>query len=531
MRGECRHDVVGRDVGRIFGRQATPWVRWPAELVARTGGPATASTMRDLGESAVNSFEDSHPSGWLADLGVASSPRQRELPFALIVAFVLIHAPLALVMSANPSIATVHALVTIGAALWLLVNAKSPLPVVSAACYIAGAEVLWRETGAAIPWETGKYMVLIMFLGCLLRFVGTLHNISVTFLALLIPACVVPLVTEGLGGAREDIAFNLAGPVALGVGALVCSQLAATWRSLQSALWAFVAPVLGIAAIAANGVRSLGAADFFNDSNDAASGGFGPNQVSAVLGLAALFLIFLSLRDPRFSIQAFASALACLLVVQALLTFSRGGVLNLVVALVLAIPHFLIRRDTAGRILALLLMVALIGTYSVLPRLEQFTGGTLETRFTQTKQQESRVTLAKLDFRTFTLNPLLGVGVGQAPEFREDLKGLAAHTEYTRLLAEHGLLGVSALICLLLLSFQAYRRQPAMWGRAWTAALVAWTAIQMTHGATRLAAAPLAFSLAMIKVIDDKPEDEATSEPMINPGNRRGMRQSIEGSS
>ena len=83
--------------------------------------------------------------------------------------------------------------------------------------------------------------------------------------------------------------------------------------------------------------------------------------------------------------------------------------------------------------------------------------------------------------------------------------------EYTRLLAEHGLFGVLAMGCLLAMVWVGFRRQRQPFGQAWTAALVAWTALELSHSSTRLAAVAFTFALAQFAVIDRPSSPEATA--------------------
>ena len=61
-----------------------------------------------------------------------------------------------------------------------------------------------------------------------------------------------------------------------------------------------------------------------------------------------------------------------------------------------------------------------------------------------------REDIARADLEVWFDNPVLGVGPGVAKEYRAATFGraAAAHTEFTRLLAEHGILGLVALIIL-----------------------------------------------------------------------------------
>ena len=426
---------------------------------------------------------------------------------ALILLALAAHAPLALAMQSSRTLATAHALLTVLAMIWILASARTPGPVVGIAAYITGAEVLWRQTAAEIPWELAKYLLIIIFTVGILRFVGKPRQSTKVylFLAALLPACVVPVVMLGAQGAIDPVSFNLGGLIALALGVLFISQLAGTWASVEPTLWALVAPVLGIATLTANSVRTLGASDFFNDSNFKSSAGFGPNQVSAVLGLGALFLLLIAIREHRLVLEVTALALAIWFLAQALLTFSRGGVANVVIAMLVATPHLLRRRDTATRILTAVLVIGFLAVLVILPRLETFTGGTLETRFTNTHEADQRSFLAHKDYETFQEHPLLGVGVGQSEYYRLQRRVIASHTEYTRLLAEHGLFGIVAMCCLVAMVVSAYRRQISPYGHAWTAALVAWTLVELSHSSTRLSAISFVFALATFTIVTDRP--------------------------
>lgn len=448
---------------------------------------------------------------------VDATPAVRPPSPVVVLSLVALHVPLALAMDASPAFARGQALLAVAAVLWTIAAARTPGPLVAAAGYVTGCEVLWRQTGAGLPWEGAKYLLILVFAVGIFRFVGRLERWALVglFLASLVPAAVVPVLRLGFVGAVDPLSFNLSGLVALAAGVLFLSRIAGPWDSMTPALWAFVAPVVGIAAIATNGVRTLGGDDFFNDSNFRSSGGFGPNQVSAVLGLAALFLILIALRERRVSLQVAAAGLAFWLTGQAMLTFSRGGVVNLVVALVAAVPFLLRRRDGAARVLAVGLAMTVVFLYVVVPRLDDFTDGALDRRFSRSREEERRAELVAKDFETFQEHLGLGVGVGQSELYRIDRRVIASHTEYTRLLAEHGLFGVLAMGCLLAMVWVGFRRQRQPFGQAWTAALVAWTALELSHSSTRLAAVAFTFALAQFAILDrpSPAEDASTGGP------------------
>lgn len=432
----------------------------------------------------------------------------------MLLTVLALHAPLGVAMQSNRWIATTHAAATVVAMIWILASARTPGPLVQIAAYIVGAEVLWRQTQAVVPWELGKYLLMVIFTVGIIRFVGRTKRAGATwlFLLALLPACAVPFVKFGVIGGIEPTSFNVSGLVALGLGVLFLSQVAGPWSSMRPALWCLVAPVIATATLGAIGSLALDASDFTTESNFAAASGFGPNQVSAILGLGALCLLLLAIREDAFTPTFASIALAGWFLVQAALTFSRGGVMNVAAAMLAALPFLLRRRDTASRVLVLFLVIGLLGVLMVFPRLNTFTGGKLQTRYSNTQEADLRTRVARTEYEAFVDSLPLGLGVGEAEKILIDRRAIQAHTEYTRLLAEHGLFGVVAILCLLAMIVQAYRRQTIPWGRAWTAAFAAWTLVNMSHAATRIAAPSFTFALAMFTFVTE-PDHVAAELP------------------
>lgn len=438
------------------------------------------------------------------------APRAR-LPFGLLLLCLAVHVPLGLAMQANRTIATAHVAVTVAATIWVLAAARTPGPLLRVAAYAVGAEVLWRQTEAVAPWELSKYLLILIAAVGVIRFVGRPQRSGTTivFLAALLPACAVPFVRLGPVPSIEPVSFNVAGLLALGIGVLFVSHVAGPWWSMRPVLWCVVAPLVATATLGSEAARQLSSSDFVNESNFKATGGFGPNQVSVVLGLGALCLILLAIRESGFMRPFTSVTLAVWFVVQGGLTFSRGGLMNVAVALIVALPVLLRRRSHAARVFGLLLVIGLVGSIVVFPRVDQFTGGALKTRFTDTREADVRSELVRKEYKTFADHVVLGIGVGESEAVEVNRRTYSSHTEYTRLLAEHGLLGLVAIVCLVAMAVSAYRRQQIPWGRAWTLAFSAWALVDMLHAATRVAAPSFAFALAVFTFAPDDRDGRA----------------------
>ena len=126
-----------------------------------------------------------------------------------------------------------------------------------------------------------------------------------------------------------------------------------------------------------------------------------------------------------------------------------------------------------------------------------FTGGASEERFSST-DTSNRTEIASGDLKLFEEEPLFGVGVGLAKYERDFAVEAAPHTEYSRLLAEHGVFGLVAIILLAILCLRIFRASEGQY-RVATAALLVMSLSQMMHSATRIGCIPLGFALAALR--------------------------------
>jgi O-antigen ligase len=434
--------------------------------------------------------------------------------FLLMVA----HPLLALAMKTSSLVATAHAGVTLLIGL-LLALGKDKRKVAYVAAYIAGAEVLWRMTEARIFWEGGKYFT-ILILGIALLRIKPWQRSALPLLYFLLLCLSIPLTISNLGlshTAREAISFNLSGPFSLTICILYFSQIGLDQGSMRRIAWWLLMPVLGIASLAISATLSAEVIVFTNDSNFITSGGYGPNQVSAVLGLGGGLALILFLTGKGLAQRWLVLSLALGLLTLSALTFSRGGLYNAALMLALAMVHYL--RSARGRVVTAiaLLAIGLAGGYLIFPRLNAFTGGMLSQRFTNL-DLTSRGEIAQADLNLWVANPLLGVGPGFSKTDRMALLGYGAgaHTEYTRVLAEHGTAGLLALLMMLVMSIRAYLRTPNLEAQAWVAALLAWPLMEMSHAAMRIVAISFLFGLALV--------NWDTGESVVQAANNRAVR-------
>ncbi|UYW00498.1 O-antigen ligase family protein [Flavobacterium agricola] len=111
-----------------------------------------------------------------------------------------------------------------------------------------------------------------------------------------------------------------------------------------------------------------------------------------------------------------------------------------------------------------------------------------------------RETLIESEWDMFLENPILGVGVGRNSEIRLEELGIraASHNEITRLLAEHGSLGIIYLFIIIVLPFVVWynNRQHLLL----IPFFIFWI-LTINHAAMRMAAPAFIYSLCLLNVI------------------------------
>jgi O-antigen ligase len=367
---------------------------------------------------------------------------------------------------------------------------------------------------AQIFWEFGKYSMVWVFILALLRRRCLKWPIAMaTYLAVQIPSIAFTVASLSTEDARSQISFTLSGPLALVVSTWFFSHVTLSRSQLRNLLVVIVGPIMGISATIITSILGNSSDLLFNPnaSNPITSGGFGPNQVSAMLGLGAL-AVFLLIVTNKLSMATRLTliATAALLGAQSALTFSRGGLYGAGVGIMLGSLFLL--RDARSRLklifaAGLLLVVAL---YILFPALDTLTSGGITARF-YNPNLTGRDELISGDLELWAASPIFGVGVGLADYQRQATTALnsysvvTAHTEFSRLLAEHGMFGLIALVLLIMVSLRNIRRMPTPVDRGVMVAFIGWSFTFMANIAMRVAAPSFLFGLTSIHSIVDEP--------------------------
>ena len=382
------------------------------------------------------------------------------------------------------------------------------------AAYIMGYEVLSRMTNAAFSYEFAKYMVIVFLVVGM--FYRGFHRKSwpyIVFVFLLIPGIIFSAINLDYGSnVANAIGFNLSGPACLAFSALYCFDRKMPFERFQKILICILLPLVSTVTYLFFYTPDLRDSLSGTGSNFAASGGFGPNQVSTILGLGVFILFTRLLTLKNKLVNVIDLALLGLISYRAIVTFSRGGVLTAAVCTVLFLVFFLKQLSTRKRsILAPKIFVmafVLVFTWFITVF---FSSGLIINRYSNEDaagRLKSDITTGRseiigTELAAFFKNPITGIGVGKAKEYREDKIGVraASHNETSRMLSEHGLFGLFGLLILVMtpLFLRVKNRNNIFF----YSCLAFWF-ITINHSAMRIAAPAFVYGLSLISLIDAK---------------------------
>lgn len=386
--------------------------------------------------------------------------------------------------------------------------------------YVITVEVFLRMTNGAILNEFGKYaVILFMFIGIIYSGFSNRAFIYWIFFILLIPSVILSVFSLNMDtDIRKAIVFNISGPVCLGISSIYCFQRRITFDRLKVVITALALPLVSIAAYLFMYSPSVKDVVRGTDSNFATSGGFGPNQVSTILGLGIfVFFVQLLLNSKSKLLIAVNGFLVLVFAFRGIVTFSRGGVMTGIVMIVLLLIVLYKQGNAKSKAkLGLVIILTFLAGVGVWGYSSMQTSGLINKRYANQdaagREKKSKLSgrevLIASEFQMFLDNPILGVGVGKNKEIREEETGIeaASHNEITRMMAEHGTLGIIDLLILLFtpLLFFVNNRQNVFVLSFW-----AFWLLTINHAAMRLAAPAFIYALALLSVqinIPEKPE-------------------------
>ncbi|MDG2151643.1 MAG: O-antigen ligase family protein [Polaribacter sp.] len=378
--------------------------------------------------------------------------------------------------------------------------------------YLVGAEVFIRMSDGFLLYETGKYgIILFSLLGIIWGPVKQKTSISflvyVLFLVIGIVFTQVPL-GESL---RKSIAFNLSGPISLGFFALYCFKRTITILQLKELLFVCLLPVFSIISFVYFRTPDLEELVFQVSSNFKTSGGFGPNQVATIIGFGVFILSVFIFTRVQLSLSIFLDIIFLLyFTYRGLLTFSRGGMITAIFAFFIFVLFMLLYQKNTFIKVFKFLFITLILFLGIWLYTSDITGGMIDNRYSNKNAtgiekkdiSAGRFQLFSAQLENFYESPILGIGVGNGKYKRiESGKRItaASHNEMTRLIEEHGLLGILALLILLVKPLQNIYFS-TNYQRAFLLSFYVFWFLTINHSAMRIAFPAFVYGLSLIKI-------------------------------
>lgn len=380
-----------------------------------------------------------------------------------------------------------------------------------AAAYVVGSEVFLRMTGGNPTYEISKYGV-IGFLIIGMYFSGLSKGAIPywLFLLLLIPSVVLTtFVLNYDTNMKNAIAFNISGPVCLGVASLYTYRRKIPLGQMNNIMLCMGLPIITCMVYLTLYTPDLREVITGTGSNFETSGGFGPNQVATILGLG-MFIFFsrIILESKSNFLMVINLIVALNITFRGMITFSRGGMITGFLMILLLVFFLYTKANYSGRVKLNYLVVfgAVVLTATWLYTSFQ-TGGLIDKRYANQdaagRVKESQLTgredIAQSEINIFLDNPVFGAGVGKGAEIRKDEMGLQvlSHDEITRMLAEHGSLGIVALLILLFTPLVLYLENKF---NMYLLCFVVFWFLTINHAAMRTAAPAFVYSLALLNV-------------------------------
>jgi O-antigen ligase len=172
--------------------------------------------------------------------------------------------------------------------------------------------------------------------------------------------------------------------------------------------------------------------------------------------------------------------------VQMVLTLSRGGMLSFVLFALIGFPFFFKTRQ--GRTKYLVTTIALVAIIwgLLLPALDDYTEGAILRRY-EDDTTTNRLIFMNDELEAFYENPIIGIGPGIGKNYRAAAgsTNIQSHTEYTRILAEHGSIGALGMLLIMLCFVMMFYLARDAWRKGIVLGLAAWIFSYFSHSASR----------------------------------------------
>jgi hypothetical protein len=345
------------------------------------------------------------------------------------------------------------------------------------------------------------------------------------FLILLIPSVIIANETISFDvELRKKLVFNLSGPVSLGIASICVFGKRMTVSEVGNLLLFIGLPIIAMATYVYLFTPDLKSVLRGTESNFDLSGGFGPNQVSTIFGLGTFVFFTRIILFSRTKMIFFLNLMIAFYIsYRGFLTFSRGGMLTgmTMIVVFLFFLYIYLKKRTRAKLNYLIIVLSIVMGIAWLYTSFQ-TDGLINKRYAGKNAQgiekadklSGRVELAEDEIQMFLDHPFFGIGAGKGTEIRSEKNGFltASHDEITRMLAEHGSLGILGLLILFLTPlffFMGNKENIFLF-----CFLIFWL-MTINHAAMRTASPSFIYALSLLKITFDEEENSVPRKQVV----------------
>lgn len=431
----------------------------------------------------------------------------------------LLHIGIGFLLAFYPQLSKIYTLLIVLVGFYIVVKNKNKNnEILYVIAYIAGSEVFLRTTNGNPLHEFGKYsMLFFTCLGFYYNGFPKIRNPYWAYLLLLLPTVYLSFMYLD-GDFRRKISFEILGPICLGVLALYSYKRKISIIEINIVLTSIALPILASCVYLilrySHNIYPINS----HSSNFYYSGEYAPNQMATALGLG-VFVYFIKAITESASMKMYFLNIIflCLIFYRGLLTFSRGGIVTGLIAVCIVFISMEISKK--GYFLKRKIGISLFIITTVFILTAYQTEGHLFERYTNfnifhTKNNhkpKGRYIQITSDIKNFSENPIVGIGVGKGKEIRKATYSLnvSTHSEITRLLSEHGIFGLFALLILIFVPLQLYFNDLK---NVYLLSFFIFWLFTINHSATRIIAPLFMYSLALMKIEFEKEENSVVSK-------------------
>lgn len=431
---------------------------------------------------------------------------------------IVVHVFLGVLVYMLPFVSKVYGYgILLAGALVLIKTRNRKNEVLYICAYIVGSEVFLRMTEGNPSHEFGKYGVFAFLLIGIIYSGFSKNAIPyLFFIIILLPSILIANETVDLNVEfRKKMIFNLSGPICLGLASIYTFGKRISMNEMGNILLMMGLPIISTAAYVNLYAPSIKDGLKGTGSNTLLSGGFGPNQVATIFGLGMFIFFTRVILYSRTKLMFVTNLIIAFYVsYRGFLTFSRGGMITGFGMITIFIFFMYINSAYKGKVklnYIIILITAVMAVTWLYTSIK--TEGLIEKRYTNRdafgKEKKDVLTgrgeLAEDEIQMFLDNPFFGIGVGKGTDIRSEKNGFltASHDEITRMLAEHGALGILGLMILFftpLIYFLGNKQNLYLF------CFITFWFLTINHAAMRTASPSFVYALALLKVRFDDEE-------------------------